>query len=161
MMAVRQTHSAGEWTLFGRTRRICVRKIHRIGPRLQACLISTLLIAPIWPGALADELSVTPATMARIGTVDERFQSYNVEMVEVTGGRFWRPYRPNASDAHSDLYEYRPPIDLTRLTHGCEGWLQHWRLPICVSAELGPTPPILQIRIPRHPRRPPDDSTEF
>ena len=113
MMAVRQTHSAGEWTLFGRTRRICVRKIHRIGPRLQACLISTLLIAPIWPGALADELSVTPATMARIGTVDERFQSYNVEMVEVTGGRFWRPYRPNASDAHSDLYEYRPPIDLT------------------------------------------------
>lgn len=50
--------------------------------------------------------------MARIGAVDERFQSYNVEMVEVTGGRFWKPYGPSTSDAHSDLYEYRPPIDL-------------------------------------------------
>jgi hypothetical protein len=51
--------------------------------------------------------------MARIGTVDERFQSYNVEMVEVTGGRFWKPYGPNASDVGSDLYAYRAPIDLT------------------------------------------------
>lgn len=74
MMAVRQTHSAGEWTLFGRTRRICVRKIHRIGPRLQACLISTLLIAPIWPGALADELSVTVCTENLI-RVDEAMES--------------------------------------------------------------------------------------
>jgi hypothetical protein len=31
--------------------------------------------------------------MRKIGTVDERFQSYNVEMVEVIGGRFWKPYR--------------------------------------------------------------------
>jgi hypothetical protein len=72
-----------------------------------------LLIALVCPEALADELSVTPATMARVGTVDERFQSYNVEMVEVTGGRFWKPYGPNASDVGSDLYAYRTPIDLT------------------------------------------------
>ena len=51
--------------------------------------------------------------MARIGTVDERFQSYNVEMVEVTGGRFWKPYGPKTSDVHSDLYAHRAPIDLT------------------------------------------------
>ncbi len=51
--------------------------------------------------------------MARIGTVDERFQSYNVEMVEVTGGRFWKPYGLGAPDAHADLYEYRAPVDLT------------------------------------------------
>jgi hypothetical protein len=51
--------------------------------------------------------------MARIGTVDERFQSYNVEMVEVTGGRFWKPYGPATSDVHSDLFEYRSPIDFT------------------------------------------------
>jgi hypothetical protein len=50
--------------------------------------------------------------MARIGTVDERFQSYNVEMVEVTGGRFWKPYGPDTSNARSDLFAYRPPIDL-------------------------------------------------
>ena len=30
--------------------------------------------------------------MPRIGAVSERYQSYNVEMVEVTGGRFWKPY---------------------------------------------------------------------
>lgn len=32
-------------------------------------------------------------TMKRIGTVDERYQSYNVEMVEVVGGKFWKPYK--------------------------------------------------------------------
>jgi hypothetical protein len=52
--------------------------------------------------------------MARIGTIDERFQSYNVEMIEVTGGRFWKPYGSSTSDGHSDLYEHRAPIDLTR-----------------------------------------------
>jgi Glycosyl hydrolase family 79, N-terminal domain len=86
---------------------------HGVGPGLLACLKSTLLMALVCPEALADELSVTPATMARVGTVDERFQSYNVEMIEVTGGRFWKPYGPNTSDAHSDLYENRTPIDLT------------------------------------------------
>lgn len=25
--------------------------------------------------------------------VQERFQSYNVEMIEVIGGRFWKPYK--------------------------------------------------------------------
>src|SRR6476646_8142903 len=45
------------------------------------------------PGALV------PASMARVGTVDERFESYNIEMVEVIGGRFWKPYlSPAASD---------------------------------------------------------------
>jgi hypothetical protein len=50
--------------------------------------------------------------MARVGTVDQRFQSYNVEMVEVTGGLFWKPYGSDTS-AGSDRYAYRPPIDLT------------------------------------------------
>src|ERR1700733_15487525 len=36
---------------------------------------------------------IDAASMRRIGTVDERFQSYNIEMVEVIGGRFWKPYR--------------------------------------------------------------------
>ena len=52
--------------------------------------------------------------MPRIAAVDERFQSYNVEMVEVTGGRFWRPYGPQPSPMQSDqeLYADIPPIDL-------------------------------------------------
>jgi hypothetical protein len=90
-----------------------VREIRQPGLQLGACLASIFLGAVTCPDARSDELSVTPAKMARIGTIDQRFQSYNVEMVEVTGGRFWKPYGANPSDAHSDLYAYRPPIDLT------------------------------------------------
>ena len=79
---------------------------------LQASPILTLLIALIPAGAFAEALSIAPASMARIGTVDQRFQSYNVEMVEVTGGLFWKPYGSDTS-AGSDRYAYRPPIDLT------------------------------------------------
>ncbi len=113
MNALRQTRCGGEWTPLGRPRRMFVREIRQLGLQFGACLISIFLVAVTCPGARSDELSVTPAKMARIGAIDERFQSYNVEMVEVTGGRFWRPYGPNASDVHSDLYAYRPPIDLT------------------------------------------------
>ena len=63
-------------------------------------------------GAFAEEISIAPARMARVATVDARFQSYNIEMVEVTGGRFWKPYGPSAFDG-SDKYAYRAPIDLT------------------------------------------------
>ena len=41
---------------------------------------------------IAQVVSLDPAKMPAIGTVDERFQSYNIEMVEVIGGRFWKPY---------------------------------------------------------------------
>ena len=37
--------------------------------------------------------AVVPAKMPRVGTIDERFQSFNIEMLEVTGGRFWAPYK--------------------------------------------------------------------
>jgi hypothetical protein len=75
---------------------------------------------------------IEPTTMPRLGTVDEGFQSYNVEMVEVIGGRFWKPYskevdailsaqssarQPNtASDPvgmDPSLYQQRPPLDLS------------------------------------------------
>ena len=76
---------------------------------------------------------VIPAAMKRIGTIDERFQSYNVEMLEVTGGKFWKPYGPELdalllkgqqaaatapeggdtpAGMNPALYQYRPPIDL-------------------------------------------------
>jgi hypothetical protein len=88
------------------------------------CLTDAIIAeARIWPALLllialpcqgiAEQLSIAPASMARVGTVDERFQSYNVEMVEVTGGRFWKPYGPKTSARDADLYQYRPPIDLT------------------------------------------------
>jgi heparanase len=69
---------------------------------------------------------IAPGAMPRVGTVDERFQSYNIEAVEVTGGRFWKPYgSAGASNAGAQpaantspgmdpsLYEYRAPIDLS------------------------------------------------
>lgn len=54
--------------------------------------------------------------MPRVGTVDARFQSYNVEMVEVTGGEFWRPYDVQEgapADPARGLFAHRPPIDLS------------------------------------------------
>ncbi len=42
--------------------------------------------------ARGQAVSLNASHMERIGTVDERFQSYNVEMLEVTGGKFWKPY---------------------------------------------------------------------
>jgi heparanase 1 len=103
------------------------RVLNHIGAGLCGCLTSALLVAPAHAGA-AGTPTITPSSMPRIGTVDERFQSYNIEMVEVTGGKFWKPYRsePAASPAHSprsgsgtpagtdsNLFQYRPPIDLT------------------------------------------------
>src|SRR6202158_1020357 len=74
-------------------------------------------------------VSLDPAKMARIGTVDERFQSYNIEMVEVIGGRFWKPYGSTTNETKAqepapqagftpagidpNLYRYRAPIDLS------------------------------------------------
>ena len=87
------------------------------------------MVATSLLGQEALTLRLAPATMPRLATVDSRFASYNVEMVEVTGGRFWKPYKSNtstpaASNASSQqnpnqqvgenasLFEYRPPIDL-------------------------------------------------
>ncbi len=81
-------------------------------------------------GQQAASLSIAPAKMPKLGTVDPRFASYNVEMVEVTGGRFWRPYKstvaaPEAPKApaqknlnqqvgeDASRFEYRAPIDLS------------------------------------------------
>jgi Glycosyl hydrolase family 79, N-terminal domain len=61
------------------------------------------------PSVFAPTLYV--ARLRRVGTVHPCFQSYNVEMIEVTGGRFWKPYAGWVSDA-KDRYQYRPPLDL-------------------------------------------------
>jgi hypothetical protein len=73
-------------------------------------------------------VAVAPSEMSKLSTVDARFLSYNVEMVEVTGGRFWKPYQSSAENAaksnsaqdpnqpvgvNPNLYQYRPPIDLS------------------------------------------------
>jgi Glycosyl hydrolase family 79, N-terminal domain len=72
---------------------------------------SLMLLVLTCSGALAEGVLIDAAGLPRIGTVDKRFQSYNIEMVEVTGGRFWKPYEEPPAAA-TDLYAYRPPIDL-------------------------------------------------
>src|SRR3954454_8130830 len=75
------------------------------------------------PSIAQTPAQLSPALFPRIAVIDARFQSYNVEMLEVTGGRFWKPYSSQlgglqkpASDTpagmNPELYEYRSPIDL-------------------------------------------------
>jgi len=92
----------------------------------------TMLGVAAYSAAPSRELPslIALGNMPRIGTVDERFQSYNVEMVEVVGGRFWKPYESSAANnsnaqeparqegftpagINPNLYQYRAPIDLS------------------------------------------------
>src|SRR3954467_14231188 len=43
--------------------------------------------------AVAAVASVDASAIPRIGVTDPRYQSFNVEMLEVTGGSFWKPYK--------------------------------------------------------------------
>jgi heparanase 1 len=91
------------------------------------CIASVVVLAM---QLIAQVVSLDPAKMPVIGTVDERFQSYNIEMVEVIGGRFWKLYATSASSnskaqepaqsegftpagIDANLYQYRAPIDLS------------------------------------------------
>jgi heparanase len=69
--------------------------------------------------------TITPSALPQLATIDERFQSYNVEMAEVIGGNFWKPYAKSklAADAKPitsfeigkdpTMFEKRVPVDLT------------------------------------------------
>lgn len=89
-------------------------------------IVTGVFCVPFQIGAQA--VPVDPASMPRIAAVDERFASYNVEMAEVTGGNFWKPYGANAKSVpapapsqatpspvgmNPNMYQYRPPIDLS------------------------------------------------
>jgi hypothetical protein len=66
------------------------------------CLISALLFA----SAHADEVAIRPANMPRIGIIDQRFQSYNIEMVEGDRRKFLEAlWRETARSARGQAYE--------------------------------------------------------
>ena len=95
----------------------------------RSCICLAVVLCTTSVVALSTQLNVQivsldPANMPAIRTVDERFQSYNIEMVEVIGGRFWKPYgsttkAPEAPSGFTpagidpNLYRYRAPIDLS------------------------------------------------
>jgi hypothetical protein len=77
----------------------------------------------------AAPVPLSPSTMPRIAAVDIRYQSYNVEMAEVIGARFWKPYskeetpkappppakvesRPAQIGVDPGMFAARPPADL-------------------------------------------------
>ncbi len=90
--------------------------------------MQTLRFRLVYVGLLGCAANLAAQTdahvMKAVGRVDPRFQSYNVEMVEVIGGRFWKPYTTtpvkdmpapaNMTSVGIDpaLYEQRTPVDL-------------------------------------------------
>lgn len=96
----------------------------RVNFRQAALLLVAVGLASAAP-ASATDIKVDPAALPAIGEVDKRFQSYNVEMVEVIGGRFWAPYpkrgdkaaeadgrKSGGVDVAGAMFRKRPPIDL-------------------------------------------------
>ena len=71
-------------------------------------LIALLLATPLFVSADRPPSPLDLGSLKPVATVDDRFQSYDVEMVEVTGGRFWAPYGGPAGET----YRMRPPEDL-------------------------------------------------
>ena len=91
-----------------------------------AAALCTVAVVFLATQLMAQVASLDPAKLPIIGTVDERFQSYNIEMVEVIGGRFWKPYGSTSNESKPapqagfapagidpNLYQYRAPIDLS------------------------------------------------
>ena len=106
---------------------------------MRAVTVACLLASPCGSDAslAASTTPLAPAAMARVGSIDPRFQSYNIEMVEVTGGRFWRPY---------DARRENPPPEQTAVPHGMDPSRYAYRKPIDLTdprlrklaAALGP-----------------------
>ncbi len=101
---------------------------HQTGPCRFLLLSAATALASTLCAQEKPPVKIDPAAMPKLGTVDARYLSYNIEMVEVTGGRFWKPYKsPPASNTgrpaappnpnqpvgiDPNMFQYRPPIDL-------------------------------------------------
>ena len=99
-----------------------------------ALLLALVSAATYAMAADANPRLVTPRAMRPLATIDERFLSYNVEMAEIIGGAFWKPYTPesiaamrahdgsanlpsssaspNVAGQNPTMFQARPPIDL-------------------------------------------------
>lgn len=77
----------------------------RLLPGLMFLALSACTIQPDVAGAARLDWSGA----RQIASVDPLYLSFNVEMVEITGGRFWAPY----DDPSKELFAYRPPLDLS------------------------------------------------
>jgi heparanase len=65
--------------------------------RMSLAIYAALALVEVSPPAAAERVEpmlLSPGVMRPIAKIDERFLSYNVEMAEVIGGNFWKPYTP-------------------------------------------------------------------
>ncbi len=79
-----------------------------VSEMLKSSLLAVGAVLVLGAAGPAPAPSLQLDRLAKLGTVDPRYQGFNVEMVEVTGGRFWAPYGGPADER----YRQRPPIDL-------------------------------------------------
>lgn len=94
----------------------------------RAALAISLMVASnaiLHAPARSETAHLNIGALPQIAEVDPRFQSYNVEMAEIIGGRFWAPYpQPSAKPEpentqasgglalQANLFRQRPPVDL-------------------------------------------------
>jgi heparanase len=92
---------------------------------LRLFLFALMTTAGVVTPSLARPPEVTnrlnPHAMAAIATVDDRYQSYNIEMIQVMGGSWWAPYEVNRSAEVATTgfarapMQFRPPTNLADL----------------------------------------------
>lgn len=97
-------------------------RMRGFGPYRVLCLAFLASLGGAVCAQQTPSVVVAPSKMPKVGTVDPRFISYNVETVEVTGGQFWKPYKLGVAGqdpteypigTNPGLYHYLPPVDLT------------------------------------------------
>ena len=97
----------------------------RFGKLIVSTVFGTVSMTTLFAGA--QSVSLEPAKMQRIGTIDERFQSYNVEMLEVTGGSAGSPI---AHSQNKRVDRLRPPAILRLAwTPTCMSIVPRWISP--------------------------------
>ena len=88
------------------------------------CIVLVLLLFT----SKAQEIVIkdfNPKKLKIIGKVDVRYQSYNIEMAQIVGGQFWKPYKDmdslpnstggisyNVSQKNTEMYSMLPAVNL-------------------------------------------------
>lgn len=89
-----------------------------------ATLVTAFAIAPVAATAQVPvgSLHIDAGSLPRVGTIDERYQSFQIGFSPLNGGRTWRSTGStkgasatshDVADVTSDVYEDRPPLDLS------------------------------------------------
>ncbi len=76
---------------------------------IRTSLFAATAMITLAAAAPAPTPSLGLGKLEKRASVDARYQGYNIEMVEVTGGRFWAPY----GGPKDERYRQRPPMNLS------------------------------------------------